>query len=219
MGTIGFLHTSPVHVATFDALVAEHAAGTATVHAVDEALLELARTAGPDAAADGVRRRVSELRAAGAQVVVCTCSTIGDVAERPVPDRSAGFATFRVDRPMARAAVAAGHRIGVVAALESTLAPTEALLRAEAAATGRSPVIELTLAAGAWERFEAGDVDGYLDLVADAARDLGERVDVIVLAQASMTGAGRLLGDVGVPVLSSPATAVRHAVELLTPGS
>lgn len=50
----------------------------------------------------------------------------------------------------------------------------------------------------------------------DAARALAPRVDVIVLAQASMAGAEPLLEDVGVPVLSSPGMAVEQLAKELS---
>lgn len=55
---------------------------------------------------------------------------------------------------------------------------------------------------GAWARFEAGDRDGYLDLVA-AAADAVTDSDVIVLAQASMADAVTRTVT-RIPVLSSP---------------
>ena len=180
------------------------------VQLVDESLLELARSSGPEAALGGVRDRIDQLGERGARVVVCTCSTIGDVAERA----AAGVPTHRVDRPMARRAVALGARIGVVAALKSTLVPTKALVEQEAAAAGEQPSIELVVVDGAWTDFETGDMVGYVHKIADSARALAESVDVIVLAQASMAAAVEHLEDLAVPVLSSPGLAVRHAVDL-----
>ncbi|MEZ5259297.1 MAG: hypothetical protein R2705_21175 [Ilumatobacteraceae bacterium] len=46
MSIVGFLHTSPVHVATFDGLVAEVAPGRGVEHLVDETLLDRARDHG-----------------------------------------------------------------------------------------------------------------------------------------------------------------------------
>jgi hypothetical protein len=211
VSTIGFLHTSPVHVPTFDGLTRRISPGVTAVHVVDESLLKVARSSGPEAVLGGVRDGIDSLRERGAQVVVCTCSTIGDVAESAGTD----VPTFRVDRPMARRAVDLGDRIGVVAALESTLAPTKALVVHEAAAAGKQPVIDLVLVDGAWDDFEADDMDGYLHRIADSARAIADRVDVIVLAQASMAPAVDHLGDLDVSVLSSPDLAVRYAVNLL----
>ncbi|WP_345585639.1 hypothetical protein [Streptomyces prasinosporus] len=75
-------------------------------------------------------------------------------------------------------------------------------VRAKARRAGRAVGVRAVLVEGARARFEAGDPEGYVRRVADAA-DGVTGADVIVLAQASMAPAGRL-GTAGVPVLSSP---------------
>ncbi|MEO7448720.1 MAG: aspartate/glutamate racemase family protein [Humibacillus sp.] len=195
-----------MHVATFDDLVRRRLPQACTSHVVDEALLADARAHGPRAVANQVRDRIEELVAAGADIICCTCSTIGDVAE----GSDAVVPVFRVDRPMAGRAVELGPRVGVVAALGSTLEPTRALLEGEAARVGVVVALELVTATGAWSRFERGDQQGYLADVAETACRLAPRVDVIVLAQASMAGAEPRLNGLGVPVLSSPRLAVEH---------
>jgi aspartate/glutamate racemase len=197
---LALLHTSPVHVPVFDALRDEHHPGLELRHVVVEELLERARAAGPGAVADDVRRRVREAADGGARAVLCTCSTIGDLAERAAD--GVGVPVLRVDRPMAGAAVSAGPRVVVLAALESTLGPTAALVRDEAARAGRSVEVRTAVVRGAWERFEAGDTAEYVRRVADAA-DAVTGADVIVLAQASMAPAERLT-TTALPVLSSP---------------
>ena len=64
---------------------------------------------------------------------------------------------------------------------------------------------------GAWPCFEAGDLEGYLAIVAAECDAVAETSDVIVLAQASMAGASRLC-TTQVPVLSSPQLAVEAAI-------
>jgi len=208
MASIGFLHTSPVHEATFDALVAEIAPGTEVVTVVDEYLLDRARSHGTDdlQLLGGIADRLAQL--VGVDLVVCTCSTIGGVAERI--GEAAGVAVVRVDRPMAEVAVTSGERITVVATVESTLGPSVALLAEAATLHGRTPSVETRLIAGAWERFESGDLEGYVDLVAGALPEIAADADVVVLAQASMMPAvDRLGGRIdGTPVLASPRTAV-----------
>lgn len=209
--SIGFLHTSAVHVPTFNSLVAAAGDGTATACVVDESLLALARLLGPghvDVGA-GVAAGLGQLRDAGADIVVCTCSTIGGEAERI--GAIEGLRVLRVDRPMAEAAVAAGPQIAVVAALESTLAPTGDLL-ASVADFAMAPVeIVDHVVEVAWDLFEAGDLDGYLAAIAETMMMLDGTCDVIVLAQASMSGAADRV-RLSVPVLSSPALAVDAAI-------
>lgn len=229
---IGFLHTSPVHVPTFRALVEARDPRARTIETVDETLLDRARRQGPDDAgllAD-LDDALTGLAARGADVGVCTCSTLGPAAET----RNVPVEVVRIDRPMARAAVMSGRRaagaaigegadghprIAVVAALASTLGPTGALLEEEARAAARRPRIELRLAEGAWDLFEAGDGDGYRTCVTGTARELARAgADVVVLAQASMAGAAAELAELRgpdgrpVPVLASPGPAVDEAL-------
>ncbi|MGW5661749.1 aspartate/glutamate racemase family protein [Streptomyces sp. NPDC003758] len=209
-GPLALLHTSPVHVPVFEALRDAAHPELGLTHHVATELLDRARAYGPGAVADDVRDVLRGVVAEGARAVLCTCSTIGAVAERA----DVGVPVLRVDRPMAAAAVAKGSRIVVVAALESTLEPTVALVREEA--VGRGPVEPRSLLVDdAWARFEAGDTDGYLRVIADAA-DAVTDADAIVLAQASMAPARHLTATT-VPVLSSPelglaaaATAAAH---------
>ncbi|MEV6421173.1 aspartate/glutamate racemase family protein [Streptomyces sp. NPDC051662] len=194
---LALLHTSPVHIPVFDALRDADHPGLVLRHLVDESLLSRARAEGPDAVAADVESALAVAVAEGATAALCTCSTIGEVAERAAP--ALGVPVLRVDRPMAVAAAAA-DRVVVVAALDSTLGATVALIRQEAGE--RRIEVRTVLVEGAWERFEAGDRDGYLNAVA-AAVDAVTEADVIVLAQASMADAAeRATSDI--PVFSSP---------------
>ncbi|MEW2078446.1 aspartate/glutamate racemase family protein [Streptomyces sp. NPDC013433] len=211
---LALLHTSPVHVPVFDALRDEAHPGLELRHLVAEDLLERARADGPAAVADDVRARVSEAVGRGARAVLCTCSTIGGVAEAAAA--GAGVPVLRVDRPMAAEAVAAGARVVVLAALESTLRPTVALIEEEARRVGRSGGVRTVLVQDAWECFEAGDSAGYVRRVARAA-DAVTGADVIVLAQASMAPAATLT-TTPVPVLSSPRPGLAAAARLCRTG-
>jgi len=209
---IGFLHTAEVHVETFERLVRERAPAANLLHVVDETLLADARKrGGVDSELHG--RIVTRLAEAGdgVDVVVCTCSTISGNAEVAAAGRD--IPIVRVDRPMAERAVAAGSRIAVIAAVESTVAPAIALFEDVAAQTSQTLGLEVCLVPGAWELFESGDLTGYHDAVARAVEAVRGRVDAVVLAQASMAAvAARFQGDP--PVLSSPGLAVGAALAL-----
>lgn len=208
MRGLTLLHTSPVHVPVFDALRDRDHAGAVLRHLVAPELLDRARDRGADSVAPDLLRL---LDGSGGPALV-TCSTIGAVAESLAP--ALGFPVLRVDRPMAAAAVRTGPRIVVLAALDSTLAPTAGLLAEEAA--GRPVSVRTHLVAGAWARFEAGDTAGYLAAVA-AAADAVTDADVIVLAQASMAGAERIVRT-RLPVLSSPRPGLAAGLSLRGPG-
>ncbi|MEV0738503.1 aspartate/glutamate racemase family protein [Streptomyces sp. NPDC050549] len=197
---LALLHTSPAHVPVFDALRDEDQQGLELRHFVDEELLARARREGPEAVTDAVRDVLEEAVAEGARAVLCTCSTIGAVAESA--GVGVGVPVLRIDRPMAAAAVAAGTRVVVAATLESTLGPTVALVEEEARRSGRPVAVRTLLVEGAWARFEAGDTEGCARLVADVV-DTVTAADAIVLAQGSMADAQHLT-TTPVPVLSSP---------------
>jgi len=200
---LALLHTSPAHVPVFDALRDEDHQGLELRHFVDEDLLARARREGPEAVAGAVRDVLDAAVAEGARAVLCTCSTIGGVAE--TAGARVGVPVLRGDRPMAAAAVAAGPRVVVAATLESTLEPTVALVEEEGRCFGH-PVglleVRTLLVEDAWTRFEAGDTEGCARLVADAV-DAVTGADAIILAQGSMAPAQHLT-TTAIPVLSSP---------------
>lgn len=209
--TLCFLHTAAQHVPTFEALVQARRPGLRLRHVVMPELLAEAQAGGAEAPA--LVTRVQEaMRAAAAldaaPLVVCTCSTIGGAAEHT--DTGGRFVAQRIDRAMADLALATGPRVLIAAALQSTLAPTLALLQQSAQAL-RRPLAERSLwIDGAWAHFLAGDTCAYAAAIASALR--GAQADVVVLAQASMAPAAVLLADLGPPVLSSPALGVERAL-------
>lgn len=210
--TFGFLHTADVHVTVFTRLLDELSPDDRAVHVVDASLLADARRRhGVD---DELRSRMAAhletMAAQGAGRVVCTCSTLGGPAEEV--GRSAGIDVLRVDRPMAAAAVAAGDRIAVVAALESTIGPTRALLTETALAAGRHVTVVDAPCTSAWAHFEAGDPARYFATLASHLESLDGSCDVIVLAQASMAPVEQLV-SLRALVVSSPRTAVSALVD------
>jgi len=210
---VAFVHTSAVHVATFDRLVKAADPSARVDHVVAEPLLDEARRVGVDdpALMRRVHQTMVDAAAGGATVVVCTCSTIGGVAERTPPRPGQRFA--RIDRAMADRAVRQGPRVLVVAALRSTLQPSARLVAESGAALGRPVALDTLCVEDAWPHFERGDHGAYLAAIVAAVRAAPRGFDVVVLAQASMAGAADALGDLGVDVLSSPALGVRAMLD------
>lgn len=199
---LALVHTSPLHIPVFDALRDEDHQGLELAHFVHEDLLTRARAERPEAVAAGVRAVLEQAVAGGAVAVLCTCSSIGGVAEEAAEE--VGVPVLRVDRPMAAAAVTVGPRVVVVATSESTFGPTVALVEDEARRAGLPADVRTLFVDGAWALFQAGDTEGYVRAVADAVDSVpGDSADAIILAQASMTPA-QLLTTTTVPVLSSP---------------
>jgi len=216
---LAFLHTSPVHVASFDALVQEMAPGLRVHHQVAPSLLATAQQLGAAHATvvRDVENAMQEAAASGARLVVCTCSSIGGVAERM--SGHTGFQTARIDRAMADSAATLGPRILLVAALETTLLPTTELLMESARALGKPVSINNLLVSDAWAYFLQGDIDAYLYAISKSVRNKMQNhaadIYVIVLAQASMAATAHALADIGKPVLSSPRLGVASAIKFL----
>lgn len=210
MTTLVFLHTAGVHVQAFDELLRDINPAQRARHVVREDLLALARAHGANSAKlhRAMQEAVEDI-GAGA-VVLCTCSTVGGVAESA--GATAGVPVQRVDRAMAERAVRTGPNILVAAALESTLAPTESLL---VECAGRIDVecrLTRLVVEDAWPLFEQGDFEGYLNCIAAALRSAPPS-DVIVLAQASMAGAAERCSGLETPILSSPRLGLEAALE------
>lgn len=197
--TLTLLHTSSAHVPVFAALRDRIAPGAALDQAVREDWLAEARAKG---VTDDLAARIAALVARTPGPVICTCTTLGPVAE-------AAGAT-RIDRPMMQAAGRIGGRILMAYALESTAAPSRQLLAEQL--DRDSVILPLDLTA-LWPLFEAGEHSrfhaGIAAAVAQAARREG--ADCVVLAQVSMAGAREMLPECGAPVLSSPEIALRAA--------
>ncbi len=212
---IAFLHTSPAHVPTFTKLMQETAPALRVAHVVHEELLLEAQRDGIEGASliERIRQAMKEAGAGGASVVVCTCSTIGGVAE--AMNTGGAFSATRVDRAMADAAVRSGKPILLVAAVESTLRPTTALLQSSAKRLAKTIRIEALLAQDAWPHFLAGDQTQYLKTIVEAVAKANAASKTVVLSQASMAPAADALATMGIAALSSPKLGVEHAVALL----
>jgi hypothetical protein len=213
---VAFVHTSPVHVGTFEGLINAIHPGSKIEHFVEEDLLVDAQRMGADHPALVARVQEAMARAAstGASIVVCTCSTIGGAAER-TPTNGL-FVPVRIDRAMADEAVRCGPKILLVAALESTLGPTKKLLEESAFALGAEIEVEHLVTEGAWDHFLRGDRTAYIAAVSAAIRAVAPfTAHVIVLAQASMAPAAQRLNDLEIQILSSPILGVQSVVAQL----
>jgi Asp/Glu/hydantoin racemase len=214
---LALVHTSPTLAPLFAGLCATWAPQVNIAHLVDETLIKNTIAAGRLEKLT-LRRTIGLIGSAvdsGADAVLVTCSSIGpgvEIAatlfEQPV---------LRVDLAMAEAAVQQGRRIGVVATLPTTLAPTRDLVRRSAEAAGREVELVDCLCDGAFEALMAGDAATHDRIVSEALTTRLDGVDVIVLAQASIARVleGLPEGAVPAPVLSSPELGVRRMAEIL----
>jgi len=207
-----FYHTSQANVETFTKLFEEMGRSDLAVrHIVDEEALARAMAEGVSAELESEVSGRMLAALADSRALLCTCSSIGSCAE--VAASRSTHPVLRIDRPMAEKAVDCGKRVVIAAALQSTLAPTRALLDKVASERGIVLEIHEFLCSGAWDKFVVGDGEGYARAIAERLPEAALLGDSVVLAQASMAGATLYCGELGVPVFSSPRLGLEAALE------
>jgi Asp/Glu/hydantoin racemase len=123
---------------------------------------------------------------------------------------------LKPDEAMIAAALDAGTRIGVVATNPPAAPAATAQIKAAAKTRGVRVHVVQSVAEGAFAIGNAGDKVTHDRMVIEAAQRIADQVDVLCLAQVSMTLArGAVQERVNVPVLTSPATAVARLKRLL----
>jgi Asp/Glu/hydantoin racemase len=212
---LGFVHTSATLVPLFQQLSAEFLTGVETFNIVDDSLIKDVIKKGelmPNTAARVVSH-IQAAEAAGADVILVTCSSIGLAIETAAT--LASIPVIRVDQAMADEAVQTGNRIGVIATLPTTLAPTSDLVKRRAAFVNKNVSITSKLCDGAFEALMSGNAAKHDEMVSKALKELMLEVDVIVLAQASMARVVEALSaeEKRVPILASPAIAMKKLAE------
>jgi hypothetical protein len=91
------------------------------------------------------------------------------------------------------------------------------LVRRRAAKVNKQIDLTAKLCEGAFDALMSGDAATHDKMVAAALRELSSKVDVIVLAQASMARVVETLdpAERKVPILASPGIAIQHLATIL----
>ena len=137
MKRLAFIHTAQWHAGRFGGLADAKLQGWSSYAVVDESLLRdtIERGEVAETTVQRLTGHVISAADAGAAAVVVTCSTLGSAVDAMRPAMPVPL--FRIDRGMAAAAITRVRRIGILATLQTTLAPTAALVAGEAAAVER----------------------------------------------------------------------------------
>jgi len=138
----------------------------------------------------------------GADAILNICSSVGEAADAFQSAAAyIGVPVVRVDEEMCREAVRCGKRVGVLATLATTLAPTKGTIARVARSMGTHVEIVDGLIDGAFGL----DQEQFRKLLIAAAEKIADQVDVIVLAQGSMAYVEQDIEKaVGKTTLSSP---------------
>ncbi len=194
MKKVAVIHTTPVTIPALKKEILAACGQVEVINLLDDSMLPEINQSGkitPD-----VRYRLHTLmllaQSAGADAVLCACSSIGGIFEEGRALRS--IPALRIDEPMAERAVAF-RKVGVAATLQSTIGPTTELILCKAAALGREVAVDAKVIDNVGTLLAEGREARYDQIVGDELRKLAWNNDVVVLAQASMARAVAGFGE------------------------
>ncbi|MBR3641304.1 MAG: Asp/Glu/hydantoin racemase [Oscillibacter sp.] len=212
---IAIIHTSLISHAELQQLFADIIPEAELINIVDDSLLKEVSANG-SITPNIVHRMCNYFRHAeelGADLIFNQCSSVAEAAK--IAAKTVNVPVLRVDEAMAEKAVSLGKRIGVVATVGSTVAPSCANVQEKADAIGKEVEIVPYLVDGAMFVLMREGKEAHNDLVMDTVNKCVEECDVAVLAQGSMTALIPRLVNMKKPVLTSPELGVRRAREIL----
>lgn len=205
MKTVAAIYTALSIIEPIKAIFSELMPGHRLVNVYDDSLIPDVISAGNNVTTDIRRRLLAYCRAVedmGADVILSTCSSMGDIVGQIQP--FVRVPILRIDEPMVREAVETGSSIALLATVDTTLMPTNRLVRATAEKLGKRVNVVEGLAKGALQALNEGNTALHDQILMQAALAVADKVDVIVLAQGSMARMQELIARAtGKPVLSS----------------
>jgi Asp/Glu/hydantoin racemase len=215
MRTVVVVHTGPATVQPIKQQFQQILPDVRVVNIMDDSLLNDVMAAGhlTEAVTGRIFSYMQLGQQMGAVALLNACSSVGEAASAARPAIS--IPLIKIDDVMSERAVATGSRIGVVATVKTTLEPTVRLIRAKAAAAGKSIDVTEALAEGAFQALLDGKSEVHDEIVKRTIESLADKVDVIVLAQVSMARLVPALAGMKVPVLSSPQSGVEAVRDAL----
>jgi Asp/Glu/hydantoin racemase len=217
--TLGLIHTSLVFISVetmMRDIFEEVMPNVRRINIVDDSLLPDVMAVGyiTSAVQQRMNAYVQAAELSGADAVLSLCSSLGPTIDEA--RRLVKIPVIKIDDAMTEKAVREAKRIGVLATVGTTLKPTVGLLEEKAAARCKDIFLQPELVSGAFEILIGGDKAQHDAMVSASARNLASQVDLLVLAQASMTRlVPRLQEETGLPVLSSPRLGIEYANQIL----
>jgi Asp/Glu/hydantoin racemase len=185
----------------FNEIMPEHR----LVNVFDDSLVPDVIRAGNSVTTDVRRRLLAYCLSSedmGADLILSTCSSMGDIVGRIQP--FVRVPILRIDEPMVRQAVEQGNSIAILATVDTTLAPTNRLVRSMAEKLGKRIEVVEGLAKGALQALNEGKGALHDQILMESALAVADKVDVILLAQGSMARMQASIAEAtGKPVLSS----------------
>lgn len=212
---IALIHATPVSIEPVRTAFEEIWPEAGTSNLLDDSLsTDMAKAGSLTPGLSGRIRSLARYTAdAGADGILFTCSAFGAAIEAAAREQQ--IPVLKPNEAMFQAAVEAGARVAMIATFPPSVAGMEDEFREEARRTGRKVELRTYLVPEAMDALRAGDSALHNELVARCASRI-DACDAIMLAHFSTSRALAAVSEkTGVPVLTSPGSAVRLLKSLL----
>lgn len=151
----------------------------------------------------------------GANGVMMTCSSLSETVD--VAKNLVNIPVMKIDEPMAIEAVKNATKIGVIGTLSSVVGPSKRLIERKAKEMKKKVNIKSIVCEEAFKALIKGDKEKHNQLLLKEADKIAKNVDIIVLAQGSMTSLAPILSErTGLKVLTCLESGIRAAGEVLS---
>jgi len=215
--TLGIIHAAAITIDAMKPFIARYIPEVSIMNLADDTIQRDNIAAGvgiiPKRNYYKFAQYAHNLEEAGVNAILLACSTFNYAAELGRP--MINVPIEQIDRPMMECAVKTGERIGLLATLATTVPSSERLLDIVAARAGKRITRKTVLVEAAFEAYLKHDIGLHNRILLDEIDKLSKEVDVIVMAQLSMSALAPEIKGIAVPVLNSGDTGFARVREML----
>ncbi len=138
----------------------------------------------------------------GADLIVNSCSTVGEVADEYRKEVS--IPVMKIEDPMCQEAAKLGTKFAIFGTVETSMGPVARIIERLVAERGEKAECKLFVQNAAWDALVAGHPEEHNRILLENIRKLDEEgYDAIVMSQVSMRALLPDLTDTKTPVLCS----------------
>jgi len=179
---------------------------------LDDSLLAESVRAG--SATPDVKRRIVDYcfmaENAGADVIMVTCTSVNESSAIARPMMK--IPVFNIDEPMAKEAIKAGSKFGIIGSVPTSPYATKRLLLQTAVEEKKDIDIKIVVKEDAYAALMAGKTEIHNEIITAEMDKLAKECDVILLGQISLA---RIQHDPGKPVFQVGKSGYAEAERLL----
>ncbi|WP_052400582.1 aspartate/glutamate racemase family protein [Oceanobacillus jeddahense] len=213
---IGIIHATKNSKEPLDHAVQLYANNVTATHFIDETLMEDIRR-DRHVKEEHVQRIVDLLekaRTSSVDGIALACSSFTPYVDHF--QQMFDFPIVSIDLGMLKKAVQIGGQIGIIATLEAAKDTTTHILNDIADDMNKEIRVYPMLSKQAAETINSGNTEAFKNIIQKEVKDLSEKVDVIVIAQMSITAGLDLTFEYKAPVLTGGEYCLKELTDILT---